>query len=177
MRNLSEVVGSRVTLSPLLPEHVNTAYVSWLNDPETARYTEARYFRYDEPAVRRYVEDAVASDSAAIWRILADGRHVGNLRLSGINRRHKRAEMAILVGEGRRKGIGSEAIALATDYAFRSLGLEKLTAGIYAGNEASCRAFEKAGYRCDAVLRRHAVFEGRRIDVMQWVRFAEDANT
>lgn len=177
MRDLVDLPGKNVTLSPLHPEHVSPAYVGWLNDPETTRFTEVRHVRHDETSVRRYVDETVASDSAAMWRICVDGQHVGNVRISGINRLHRRADIAILIGEPgmRGGGVGTETIGLVTDHAFRDLGIEKLSAGIYAGNEASRRAFEKAGYRCDAVLSRHAIFEGVRTDVVQMVRFWDDA--
>jgi RimJ/RimL family protein N-acetyltransferase len=176
MRSLVDLVGKIVTLSPLRPEHVGPAYVAWLNDPETTRFTEVANTRNDESSVRQYVEEAAVSETAAMWRICIGEHHVGNIRISDINRRHKRAAIAILIGEADKRGhgIGTEAIKLSTDYAFVELGIEKLTAGIYAGNKASRKAFEKAGYRCDAILSRHAILEGRRVDVLQYVRFAAD---
>ena len=176
MRNLDTIIGSAVSLDALLPEHVGPHYLGWLVDPEATRFTEVGRAPNDAASVRRYVEDAVASRTAAIWRICVDGRHVGNIRLSLINTHHRRADIAILVGEPamRGRGVGTEAIRLLTTHALERLGLDRLSAWIYAGNEASRRAFEKAGYRLDAVLHRHAVFDGQRIDVMVLARFADE---
>ena len=43
------------------------------------------------------------------------------------------------------KEYATDAIRLVVDYAFRKLNLRKLTAGAYAINQASVRAFLKAG--------------------------------
>lgn len=60
-----------------------------------------------------------------------------------------RERLGLLIGErgawGR--GHGSEAIRLASDYAFRELGVRKLTAGCYADNVGSATAFRRAGWR------------------------------
>ncbi len=176
MQDLPALSGPMVSLDALRPEHVGPHYLAWLVDPEAIRFTEVGRAANDVASVRRYVEDAVASRTAAMWRICVDGRHVGNIRLSLINTHHRRADIAILVGEPamRGRGVGTEAIRLLTAHAFEGLGLDRLSAWVYSENEASRRAFEKAGYRLDAVLRRHAVFDGRRIDVLVLARFVDD---
>lgn len=162
-----------VSLAPLRPEDVDAAYLAWLADPVVTRFTEVRGVQ-DLASVRAYVAAAVAAPDAAMWRIDHAGRHVGNVRLSGITRRHRRAIVALMVGDravwGR--GVASAAIALVAGHAFAALGLHKLTAGIYAGHTASRRAFEKAGFHCEATLRDHVLFEGSFVDVLQMARFA-----
>ncbi len=163
-----------VTLAPLQPEDVNAIYLSWLADPVVTRFTEITA-PGDEASVRFYVAQAIAASDAAIWRINYSGSHVGNIRLSRVNRRHSRAELALLVGERAvwGKGIGTTAVRLLADHAFAAYELHKLVAGIYAGNEGSCRVFEKAGFHREAVLRNHALFEGAYVDVVQMARFTE----
>ena len=53
------------------------------------------------------------------------------------------------------------------------MGLHKLSAGIYGPNVASLRAFERAGFRVEAVLHGHASHNGNYIDVIQLARFAD----
>ena len=77
----------------------------------------------------------------------------------------------IVIGFG---GVGSAAICLACRYAFDALSLSKLTAGMYADNPGSRRAFEKAGFRHEAVLSRHYVSAGRVVDGILMARFADD---
>jgi len=72
--------------------------------------------------------------------------------LSGV----RRAELGYVIGERDQwgKGFATEAIALATSYAFLELALQKVWASVVAPNEASRRALERNGYRQCAVFRR-----------------------
>ncbi len=166
--------GNGVAIAPLLPEHVSQAYVGWLNDPELIRYTDVSPGATMD-SVRTYVEAAVAAPNVAMWRILVEGSaHIGNIRLSNIRWMHRRAEVALMIGDrdywGR--GLGPEAIDLVSRHAFDELDLHKLIAGILEPNVGSRRAFEKAGFQIEAVLREHAVFEGALCDTLQMTRFA-----
>jgi [ribosomal protein S5]-alanine N-acetyltransferase len=165
---------SSVVLRAINPEHVTPEYVSWLNDTETVAHTEARFGKNDLQSTRDYVIRTLESPDALMWRICVEPRHVGNIRLSAINRRHRRAAVALMIGSHahRGQGIGPTAIGLVSAYAFGTLALNKLTAGIYATNPASRRAFEKAGYTVEAVLRQHAFADDEFIDVWQMARFA-----
>ena len=162
-----------VTLAPLCLNDVTDAYLSWLRDPDVIRFTEV-YEPVDAMSLRAYIANTMAAPDAAMWRIEHESRHVGNIRLSGINCLHRRAAVALMIGEkaiwGR--GVGSAAIDLLAKHAFSFLGLHKLAAGIYSVNVASRRAFEKAGFHREATLRDNALFEGSFIDVLLMARFA-----
>jgi RimJ/RimL family protein N-acetyltransferase len=60
-------------------------------------------------------------------------------------------------------GYATQAIELACDIAFEKLNLHKLTAGSYENNVGSIRAFLKAGFHQEALLKDHYLCEG------QWV--------
>jgi ribosomal-protein-alanine N-acetyltransferase len=156
-----------VSLLPLVTADVTDRYVSWVNDPEVTAGTELRHGSHTFDDVARYVEQTQASPNDEMWRIMFDEQHVGNIRLSSINRAHKRARIALLIGEKScwGKGIGTAAITCLTRHAFADLGLHKLTAGIYATNPGSRKAFEKAGYTWEATLMDEAFVDGTFIDV------------
>ncbi len=164
-----------VSLAPLTPADVTPAYLSWLADEVVTRYTEARFGTHTPESARAYVEKVNASKTDRIWRIVHDGRHVGNIKLSGIDTQHRRASVAILIGDRTCWGrsVGPQAIEFAAAHAFGELGLHKLTAGIYAENTASIRAFEKAGFHIEATLREHRVLDGRLVDQVLMARFAQ----
>lgn len=147
-------------------EHVSEDYLRWINDPETMRYTEARHRSHSRAEAEAYVEASNAGITSRLFRILVDGRHVGNLRLSDINYFHRRTDMAIIVGDAnmRGKGIGPRAIALGAGFAFTALPMNKITAGMYACNQASLRAFEKAGFRQEGRQEAHYYCEGQWVD-------------
>ncbi len=65
-------------------------------------------------------------------------------------------------------GIGTAALRLITRHAFaRHEELRRLYAVPFAGNPASARVLQKAGYRCEGTLRQSVIKEGRVLD--QWM--------
>jgi RimJ/RimL family protein N-acetyltransferase len=161
MRLATPLVGNVLILRTLAPEDVTTSYLGWLNDPEINRYLEVRF---SPPKLIEQLKEFVASTNATDDSLIlgiflrSDQWHIGNIKLGPIDRHHSVADIGLLIGnKGEQgKGYASMAISLLSEYAFRSLHLAKLTAGCYADNQASTRAFLRAGY----------VIEGRRLS--QW---------
>ena len=168
-----------MSLWPPRTEDVTDDYVGWLNDPAVRLYTEIAGAE-TIASVRRYVDDTNAAKDAAMWRIVTThSGYVGNIRLSHIRWRHRRAEVAILIGRRDQwgKGIATEAIRLVTQFAWNRLDLHKLTAGIVAPNVGSRRAFEKAGYTLEAVLRGHCILDEGLCDVHWMTAFAPQSDS
>ncbi|MHB1218288.1 MAG: GNAT family N-acetyltransferase [Alphaproteobacteria bacterium] len=168
----------RVELRPFTPADIGPAYLSWLRDTDVVRYTDIKPIEQTLASVQAYVDTAQRDPSALFWAIHeTEYGHVGNLRMSGISVRHARATVALLIGDKSRWGrnLARDALVAASAHAFHTLGLRKICAGILTGNDASRRAFEKAGFHVEAVLRAHAAFEGRFVDVLQMARFADAA--
>lgn len=66
------------------------------------------------------------------------------------------------------QGIGTAALRAATNHAFGTHAeLRRIFAVPYAGNDASARILEKAGYRREGTLRQSALKDGRVLD--QWM--------
>lgn len=142
--------GPRLHLRSVRPSDATERYVGWLNDPEINRYLEVRFSKQTLEGVKAYVAEMAESRDYAFFAIvLNDGdRHIGNIKIGPINRAHGFADVGIVIGEKDcwGKGYASEAIGLATRYAFETLGLRRLEAGAYAPNAGSAKAFLKAGW-------------------------------
>lgn len=100
------------------------------------------------------------------FAIVIDGAAVGGI---GLERRsdvfRRSAEVGYWLGEpfwGR--GIMTEAVRAVTEYAFENFDLCRIEAGVFEWNSASMRVLEKAGYICEARLRKSITKEGRTID-------------
>jgi RimJ/RimL family protein N-acetyltransferase len=65
---------------------------------------------------------------------------------------------------GRDRGLGTEATRLIVGYGFESLGLHRISLEVYAFNPRARRAYEKAGFRPEGVLRESLRYDGRWID-------------
>lgn len=162
------IAGNAIYLRKLCPQDANRDYCGWLNDPQVNRYLESRYQRWTVKKIREYVKDINSSKSNLFLAIIRKdcGRHIGNIKLGPVDLRHKHCDIGIIIGDkpswGR--GFATEAIKLARDYAFKTLKLQKLTAGIYGQNIGSLKAFKKAGFSVEGVQKRQYFYEGRYVD-------------
>lgn len=157
----STIKGEAVQLRTLVPEEAGETYLGWLNDPEITAMLEVRL---NPPrsvdALAEFIAETNASEDTLLLGIFfaSSDTHVGNIKIGPIDWYHRVAEIGFLIGNRAywRRGLASEAIVLATDYAFERLEISKVTAGCYASNEGSRLALAKAGF----------FEEGRLID--QW---------
>ena len=164
----------RIECFVLEPVHVTETYVGWLNDPEVNLYLESRFVAQDIRSVSAFAERALADARVLFLGIRSHdlGRHVGNIKLAGIDRRHGLGEVGIMIGDRQAwgRGVGSEAIRCVAEIAKHELGLRKLTAGCYASNVGSARAFEKAGFHVEGRRPKHFLLEGRPEDLVLMAR-------
>jgi len=154
-----------VELFVLEPSDVTEVYVGWLNDPTVNRYLESRFSIHTIESTRQFVENCLASPSSLLLGIRAinfQGAHVGNIKITPIDRNHGLGEVGILVGEKSAwgRGIGSAAIQLLMNIARDELGLRKLTAGCYASTVGSQKAFLKAGFYIAGERKAHFLLDG-----------------
>ena len=159
-----------VELFLLEPGHVGPDYVRWLNDPRVNRYLESRFVEHSLDSTREFVRQCRADTDTLFLGICSQAlgrRHVGNVKLAPIDRRHGLGEIGILVGEpdawGR--GIASSALLALSAIAQNQLALRKLTAGCYASNVGSRKAFERAGFTVEGVRRNHFLLDGNPEDL------------
>ncbi|HEV8337579.1 MAG TPA: GNAT family N-acetyltransferase [Candidatus Polarisedimenticolia bacterium] len=115
---------------------------------------------------RAFIGRALAADPETVFAIVVDEAAVGGIgfRLHGDVERVS-AEIGYWLAEplwGR--GIMTEALAAVTALAIREHGLTRVFAVPYEWNAASFRVLEKAGYVCEARLRRSAIKDGCVID-------------
>lgn len=174
---MSELEGLGVRLRAFTREDAE-AYRGFVNDPEIARRID-RAGSVSEAEHAQWFEKLTSDPSIAPFAVeeTPSRRFLGLVWLFDIERRHGRAEVRIVLGEGRGKGAGVEALRLLSRHAFERLGLVKLWADVLAFNVPAARAFEKAGFVREGLLRqdRASVAGGGRVDVIRFGRLADDA--
>lgn len=160
----------RIFLREALPSDVNDEYVSWMNDPEVTRYMEARFRQHTFESVQDFVANGVKKENSVLLAIIAKDRHkhVGNVRLGPIDKNHAFAILGVMIGDRNYwgKGYGPEAIKLAVEYAFTTLGLRKINADVYENNIGSLRAFQKAGFQEEGRRKRQYLSDGKWLDAV-----------
>lgn len=165
------IQSGRLVLRTLTPNDVSDRYLSWLRDPEVSRYLEVRFAPQGKEGILAYIEAMNQSpDNLFLGIFLREGTtHIGNIKLGPIDPHHRRGDFGIIIGSRRHwgKGYATEAIKTLTDHAFTALGLHKVSAGLYAANEGSRRAFLKAGWFEEGRRRKHWYCDGEWQDDVQ----------
>jgi [ribosomal protein S5]-alanine N-acetyltransferase len=143
-----------------LVRHANNRKV-WINlrDKFPHPYTPAD--------AERWIAFASTQEPQTNFAIAVGDEAVGGIGLdlkTDVERRS--AEVGIWLGEAHwGKGIGTAAAKAMTEYAFATFDVSRLYCNVFAWNGASMRILEKAGYACEAQLRKAATKDGRTIDV------------
>lgn len=162
--------GERIYLREVCLADVNDDYYRWMNDANVTKYTESRFSSNDMDSLRENVQQKLKDcNSFFLAVVLKDTeQHIGNIKLGPIDWDHRLADVGILIGNRNSwgKGHATEAIGLVVKFAFRELKLHKLTAGYYAANKGSEKAFFKNGFVVEGVRSRHRLCEGNYMDTV-----------
>ena len=145
-------------------KHLTQKYVSWLNDPQTVRFSEQRHKEHTLQSCREYAESR-----ANLLAIELDGDHIGNVDIS-FDSPNEVADIAILLGTCHNMGYGNRAFRLAMAIC-RDLGARKITCGTMAVNLPMRRIAEKCGMKEDGRRSGHFVCEGKEIDLIHYAAF------
>jgi RimJ/RimL family protein N-acetyltransferase len=106
-----------------------------------------------------------------------DSAPVGTAGLLGILHAHGNAEFAIVLGERRGQGLGTEATRLVLDFAFHVLQLRNVLLETLEWNVAGLTAYERAGFRRVGLRRRAMMSRGRLTDIVLMDAVPEDFGT
>lgn len=111
---------------------------------------------YTRADARRWIRLASVITPQTQFAMVVDGAAVGGIGFDVRRDVFRRsAEIGYWLGEpfwGR--GIMTEAVQAVTEYAFKNFDLCRIEAGIFEWNLASMRVLEKAGYECEARLKK-----------------------
>jgi ribosomal-protein-alanine N-acetyltransferase len=168
-------------LRSLDERHAAGPYAGWMTDAEIVRYLEVRFAPPDAATLAQFIARMNASADNLLLGLFPRSeptRHIGNIKLGPVDRRHRCAAIGIVVGDkalwGR--GLAGQAVAAVADYAFANLDLDRVEAGFYAPNEASQRAFRRAGFAEEGRLRGARLCDGIRVDEVLMSRLRDAAS-
>ncbi|TAK06363.1 MAG: N-acetyltransferase [Candidatus Manganitrophaceae bacterium] len=121
---------------------------------------------YTRADARRWIRLASVITPQTQFAMVVDGAAVGGI---GFDIRRdvfrRSAEIGYWLGEpfwGR--GITTEAVRAVTEYAFKNFDLCRIEAGVFEWNLASMRVLEKAGFECEARLKKSVTKDGITVD-------------
>ncbi len=148
--------GRRVDLRGPTAEDADDLFALF-SDPQVMRYWSRAPMRERGEAEGLIGEMLEAFDRRELinW-VIVDGKDhaIGTCTLFHFDPRHRRAEVGYaLRSDHWGRGLASEAVSLAIDWALRTLDLHRVEADIDPRNDASRRVLERLGFRSEGVLR------------------------
>jgi len=139
------LLGSKVNLGPM-PESTDfqALYRTWLNSPRVVEGIGGGDCSLEDVrALHKQWKDDPNDCSFCVFD-RQSGEPIGdvNLRLSG-----GEADLAVMIGARPGEGLGTEAVALALEYAFEELQVEKVRLDVFEENSAALRLYGKLGFQ------------------------------
>jgi diamine N-acetyltransferase len=169
------ITGDNIVLRPLVKADIENR-VRWFNDPDV-RKTLIINERFELEKTIRWFEKIQTDDSRLEFVIeTLQKATIGIIGLAGVNQAHKTAEIYIVIGQKEfwGKGVMLEAECLLIDWAFNSLGLEKIWAETRPDNIASIITMKKIGFQVEGTLRKEKIIEGQRETILHLGLLRED---
>ena len=168
------IPGKRVALRPLAEDDLSAYGQAFVDDPELGaalgfEHDPDEDFLRDRPA--RVAERAAAGDFVE-FAIAdpGDDRLLGVIVLHSADRRHQRVEVGFwLVAAARGRGLATEAVGLAVDWAFAALDVyrvEMFTAVALPHEPDVVALAERLGFRREGIQRGRNLERGRRLDTI-----------
>jgi RimJ/RimL family protein N-acetyltransferase len=137
---------------PLEKKYLDT-YCAWLNDLRINKFlgpiTGSVFTR---EKVEEWYEEMKEQDEKRIFNLHLKGgpeEPIGYCGLYGINHRHSRGTIQVIIGEKNEqdKGYGTEATKTLLDFGFSVLGLRNISLSMMETNEKARRVPKKLGFR------------------------------
>jgi RimJ/RimL family protein N-acetyltransferase len=156
------IVGDRIYLRPLDVEDTDP-FVSWLSDTEIRLYLgiTSPMSRLGE---REYLKGLYKDERGLnLGIVLKDNDElIGAVGLHDISLAHRNAEIGIFIGNKDywSKGYGSEALRLMMGHGFDQLNLHMIFLMVISHNKRAIRAYEKVGFKREAIFREHVYDNG-----------------
>lgn len=157
MKIAQNLESDRLTLRPLGLDHLSSNYVNWMNDPLVHMYLESGG-DYTLDLLESYLAD-VEVKNIFFWAIhlTQTGKHIGNIKIDPVNRKHGLGEYGIMMGDRTEwgKGYAKEASHLVIDLCFRQEKLRKITLGVVPENESAVKLYKGLGFKSEGMYKKH----------------------
>ena len=161
------LIGDSICLGPILQGDAPLLF-NWRNTAEIAR-RNGPYRPTDQFGFDGWLTGLANDPSRVVFAIRdkADMRLMGYVQITNIMPTPRSGELGILIGADgdRGKGVGRQAVELAIGFAWRDLNLQRLTLFVVGDNPRAVRAYERAGFEVEGVLRRGSYIDGEHRDV------------
>ena len=172
---MTPISGRKVLLQRFSERDITDAYIGWLNDPVTMRFSNQRFLRHDRQSSQRYL--ATFEDSNNLFfsvRSNSNGSAIGTMT-AYISPMHGTADMGILIGDRSAwgQGFGLDAWTILLHHLLAQPHIRKVTAGTLACNAAMLSLAAKSGMLPDGQLRKQELVDGVPHDILYFAKSAD----
>jgi RimJ/RimL family protein N-acetyltransferase len=147
--------GARIAICRPSPRWFTLA-ASWVSDPQINRTLITATPWPLEPA--QMPAWLPVAEPPTAFLIALQGtldRPIGMSHFHSFDERSKSIKLAILLEPNfQGQGLGSEAVAVMLEYAFKTFDLHRVSLSAFSSNPAGLRAYERAGFRFEGVRRK-----------------------
>ncbi len=147
--------GSLTYLRPIIEEDIESVYKA--TKDEEIRYMTGTTNTFTIEDIKKHYERVNKDDSRYDFAICLKESNliIGDLTISDIDERDNKAGFRIALHnlESLGKGYGTEAVKLAIYFAFEELKLNRLQLEVFSHNPRGVKAYEKAGFTIEGILR------------------------
>ena len=147
--------GSLTYLRPIMEEDFESIYRATKDDE--IRYMTGTINTFALEDIKKHYERTSKDDSRYDFAICLKESDfiIGDITISDIDERDNKAGFRIALHniDSLGKGYGTEAVKLAIYFAFEKLKLNRLQLEVFSHNPRGVRAYEKAGFTIEGVLR------------------------
>ena len=171
---IATLVSERLVLKPLTIDHCTQEYVAWMNNPDVFKYLETGG-SYKIEDLQNYLRGVESTPSILFWAIhlKRNDKHIGNIKIDPVNKRHGLGEYGIMMGDSTEwgKGYAKEASELVINHCFQDLGIRKITLGVVEDNLAALNLYKKMGFSTEGVFVDHGYYDGKLCSLIRMAIF------
>ena len=169
----------RIVLRALTLSDVSDEYVAWLNDAEVTKGMETGRFPTSKERLTDFVARIIHDQNVVMLAICekVGGKHIGNIKLDRFDFISGTAELGIMLGDKNYwgRGIAKDACRLLIGYAFKTLGLRKVSLTVYSNNPSAQAVYEALGFSIEGRLKAHVFVQGAYHDKL-WMSIFNSTN-
>jgi len=167
MRN-EFIIGEKIYLRPVELEDVEVL-CRCLNNPES-RFSFFLAFPTNHVRQEEFIRSLYKDKELIVFIIVTQDENipVGYTLFTRIDLVSRAATYGIIIGDSKywSKGYGSEVTRLMVDYGFNTLGLNRIQLQVWVDNIAGVKAYERAGFKKEGMLRQAMFHDGKFCDFL-----------
>jgi RimJ/RimL family protein N-acetyltransferase len=165
--------GVKITLRPMEPEEVTLIHV-WANNPEVMPfwYGEKKTLEQIKGDWRSHYFSDNNPYTGRCFAILKGknpvGKPIGMISYNRIDRDNRSVDIDMIIGQTKDwgQGYGADSLRTFARYLFDRFDLNRIWLGTYIYNKRAIRAYEKAGFQKEGVLREDAWVASKFVDTV-----------